>query len=517
MTGSLFRGKALHVAQALLIVAPAFIVFGYNQSGLGPLATLQSWVGTFPAIDTVNTEGALRAKNSTSKGAVIASYQIGALFGALSCTALGDRLGRRKTIFLGAILTLIGQLLQTAAYGLPQFVVGRVILGFGVGQFSVAVPVWQSECTSAKHRGQHVVVDGICICLGYVLCNWIDFGLSKVDGNLQWRIPLAISFFFSLVVLFSVFLLPESPRWLVSVGRIDEATESLAAYKGLPDDDEAVRVEISGIETSLEVSVDSASLMDIFNPKKPDEERLLYRFCLCVALQFFQQMCGGNLISTYVSTIFEENLHMTSDLARILSSCAMTWKFLCSFIAFFAIDRLGRRKIFMISGAGMSACMVALAITNSFESNHTASVVSAVFIFLFNSFYPVGFLGGNFLYCTEVAPMRLRVAMAAISTGNHWLWNFVVVMITPVALDTIGYQYYIVYAVISAMIPFSVYFFYPETMNRNLEALNHVFRDAPTPWHIVSMARQLPQGEAIEVEVWKNYEKKQAIEQEEHA
>lgn len=113
--------------------------------------------------------------------------------------------------------------------------------------------------------------------------------------------------------------------------------------------------------------------------------------------------------------------------------------------------------------------------------------------------------------------MRLRVAMAAISTANHWLWNFVVVMITPVALDTIGYQYYIVYAVICACIPFSVYFFYPETMNRNLEAINHVFRDAPTQWDIVSMARHLPQGEAAEVDVWKHSEEKGAIDQRENA
>lgn len=511
----MFRGKTLRVAQALLIVAPAFIIFGYNQSGLGPLATLQSWVEVFPEIDTVNTTGALKSKNSTAKGAVIASFQLGALIGALSCTGLGDRLGRRWTIFLGGILTLVGQVLQVAAFGLPQFVVGRVILGLGVGQLSVAVPVWQSECTSAKHRGQHVIVDGICICLGYALCNWIDFGLSKVNGSLQWRLPLVVSFLFSIILLASVFLLPESPRWLMTVGRVEEATQSLAAYKGLSDDDEAVRAEISGIESSLEVSVDSASLLDLFNPNKVDDERLLYRFCICVSLQFFQQMCGGNLISTYVSTIFEENLHMTSYLSRILASCAMTWKFMCSFIAFFAIDRLGRRKIFMISGTGMSVCMMVLAITNSFDNNYHASIVSAVFIFLFNSFYPVGFLGGNFLYCTEVAPMRLRVAMSAISTANHWLWNFVVTMITPVALDTIGYQYYIMYAVISACIPFAVYFFYPETMNRNLEALNHVFRDAPTSWSIVSMARQLPQGETAEVDVWTKAEEKANIEQKE--
>lgn len=514
------KGKPLRLAQALLIVAPAFILFGYNQAGVGPLATLQSWVHTFPEIDTINTSGAVKSHNSTSKGAVIASFQIGALFGALSCTYLGDWLGRRKTIFLGGILTVIGQVLQIAAFrqALVQFTIGRIILGFGVGQLSVAVPVWQSECSSAKHRGQHVIVDGICICLGYALCNWIDFGLSKIpdDSSLQWRLPLVISLFFSLVLLVSVFLLPESPRWLVCVSRVDDATASLAAYRGLPAEDERVRSEIAGIETSLEItagSAASASLKEMFS--SDDDERLLYRFCLCIALNFFQQMCGGNLISVYVSNIFQDNLNMSSDLAKILASCAMTWKFLCSFISFFAIDRLGRRVVFMISGTGMACCMLALAVTNSFGKQQTASIVSAVFIFLFNSFYPIGFLGGNFLYCTEVAPMRLRVAMSAVSTANHWLWNFVVVMITPVALDTIGYRYYIVYTVISACIPIVVFFFYPETMNRNLEALNHVFRDAPSAWQIVSMARHLPQGEAAEVDVWVRSAEKGEIEEKE--
>ncbi|KAE8348201.1 general substrate transporter [Aspergillus coremiiformis] len=490
----LLQGRPLRLAQVFLIVVPAFILFGYNQAGVGPLTTLQSWVHVFPEIDTTNTAGAVKAHNSTSMGAVVASFQLGALIGALSCSFLGDWIGRRKTVFLGAIISIIGQVLQATAYQIIQFTVGRVVLGIGIGFFSAAVPVWQSECTSAKHRGQHVIVDGICICLGYVLCNWIDFGLSKASGTVQWRIPLAITFFFELVVLCSVFLLPESPRWLVHVNRIDEATTSLAAYKGVPSDAEEIRMEIAGIESSLELSSHSTgSLTEMFSKK--DHDRLLYRFCLCMGLQFFQQMCGGNLISVYASTIFEQNLGMNSDLARILSSCAMTWKFLCSFIAFFAIDRLGRRVIFMISGTGMSLCMIALAITNSFDQNHAASIASALFIFLFNSFYPFGFLGGNFLYCTEVAPVHLRAAMASISTANHWLWNFVVVMVTPVALNTISYQYYIMYAVISACIPIAVYLFYPETMNRNLEAINTVFREAPSPWQIVSMARHLPQGE----------------------
>ncbi|KAJ5584644.1 hexose carrier protein [Penicillium hispanicum] len=413
----------LRIAQIILIVVPAFLIFGYNQAGAGPLATLPSWVQVFPEIDTIHAKGALEAKNSTGKGAVIAAFQIGALMGALSCIFLSDRLGRRKTIFIGSILTTIGQLLQVSAYSLIQFTVGRVVLGIGTGQFSVWVSVWQSECSSAKSRGQHVIAAGIFMCLGYALCNWIDFAFSKLPSSNtgQWRAPLALSLFPSLVILVSVFFLPVSPR--CSCG------------------DEAIQSEIAGIEQSLEATAQSKStIREMFS--KTDDERLLYRFALCIVLQFFQQMCGGNLISVYASTIFEQNLNMSASLSKILASCALTWKFLCCFISFFAIDRFGRRALFMISRAGMAVCMAAMAVTTSFgaESKH-ASMASVVFIFLFNLFYPIGFLGGNFLYCTEVAPVRLPVAMASISTASHWLWNFAVVMVTPVALDTIGYQY----------------------------------------------------------------------------
>ncbi|PYH49442.1 hexose carrier protein [Aspergillus saccharolyticus JOP 1030-1] len=515
-------GRALHQVQIALIVAPAFVCFGYNQSGVGPLATLQSWVHTFPAIDTINTTGDLKSHQSTRQGAVVASFQIGALLGALSCMLIGDRFGRRRTVFLGSILTLIGQVLQVSASQLVQMVIGRLILGAGVGQFSVAVPVWLAECSEAKNRGQHVILTGVFMCLGYALCNWIDFAFTFMPySTLQWRIPLALSFLPSVMVAGSVFCLPESPRWLISVNRTSEAVAALAAYKGLDPDDEAIAAEISGVQSALETSVRQVSLLGVLFNRGDDPDRLRYRFLLCFFLQFFQQMCGGNLISVYVSTIFAENLHMSAALAKILAACALTWKFFCCFIAFYCIDRLGRRTVFIISGTGMCVCMTVMAITSSFPStNQGASITAATFIFLFNFFYPIGFLGGNFLYCTEVAPIHLRTAMSAVSTANHWLWNFVVVMVTPVALDTLGYRYYVMYAVISACIPISVALFYPETMNRNLELLDHAFRDAPTPWQIVSMARSLPQGEVTEAELYQRDQLKEqsegSFEQKEH-
>ncbi|GME28242.1 Sugar transporter [Neofusicoccum parvum] len=495
-------GHALERLQLALIVAPSFILFGYNQAGIGGLLTEEDWNKTFPEIDTTNTEGAQKSYNSTIQGLVVATFVIGALFGSLSCSYTGEKFGRRAVVFAGAICTLIGEVLECSAFSLAHFIVGRIIIGAGVGMLSATVPVWQSETSGAKNRGQHVVLDGLFICVGYVLESWIDLGFFELpEGPVTWRPPLAIPIIFSLVLMGSVYLFPESPRWLVRRARVDEARTNIAMFRGYDEDSMEVQAELAGIELSLEETANSgASLKDML---KMGEDKLLYRFGLCILLQFYQQMSGSNLISVYTSILFQQNLGMSPELSRVLSGGALTWKFLSSFVAFFTIDRFGRRAVFMFSGCGMSACMIALAITTSFgKENHAAQVAAGCFIYLFNFFVPIGFLGANFLYCTEVAPIRLRVAMSSISTANHWLWNFVVVMVTPVALANIAWRYYIVYAVIGACIPITVYFFYPETMGRNLEELDLMFRESPSVLATVRFAKKrpiaMPQEFAIE-------------------
>ncbi|PYI16460.1 aconitase [Aspergillus violaceofuscus CBS 115571] len=487
-------GFRLQIALVALVVAPSYILFGYNQAVLGSLLSLRSWVDVFPEIDTIDTTGAQKSHNSTSQGACNASFQIGAMIGALSLSFYADRLGRRRVIFLAAIITFIGQALQCSATTLAQLIVGRVIIGFAIGQTSGTVPVWQSECASSKDRGQQVVCVGIFISTGYWLCNWVDLGFSFLSSStMQWRAPLIIPFLFSAILLVSVFAFPESPRWLASKGRREEAMISLAQYRGKEPTDIMVQRELAGIELSFE-GTERTSLKDMF--RKDDRERLFYRFLLCMGLNFFQQACGGNLISVYSSTIFQNYLNMTPTTAKILAASVLMWKCICCFIPCWTIDRWGRRLSFMISGGGMAVCMAVLAITTGLGTiTHTKAIVYVAFMFVFNFFYPIGFMGGNFLYATEVAPGRLRAAMSSLATANHWLWNLVVVLVTPVAIDTIGYGYYVIYALISATIPVCVYLFYPETKNRNLEMLDQVFATAPSVWKVVSQARGLPQGE----------------------
>ncbi|ODM23895.1 hypothetical protein SI65_01485 [Aspergillus cristatus] len=272
--------------------------------------------------------------------------------------------------------------------------------------------------------------------------------------------------------------IPARPADYRSNNRVQAASAStLAALKDDMENSTQIYREITAMQVSLEETRHTAaSLLDLL---RMGEDRLLYRFGLCILLQFYQQMSGGNLISVYSTTIFESGLGMDSETARILSGGTLTWKFLSCFIGFFAIDRFGRR--FLLRHL-------------SRRRNYGAQVVSVLFVFLFNFFIRIGFLGANFLYCTEVSPTRLWVAMSSISTANHWLWNFAVTMITPVAIDTIGYRYYIVYTCIEFCIPLSVYFFYPETAGRSLEDIDRMFRDSPSVLSCIKYMKETDQS-----------------------
>ncbi|GKT43535.1 sugar transporter STL1 [Colletotrichum spaethianum] len=464
-------GNALNNLRIALIIAPSFILYGYNIGVVGGLLTEEDWIKTFPEIDTVNTSGDEKSRNSTLQGFIVATFTVGATIGSLSCSWTGDAYGRRNIIFFSSILTLIGEVLMAASFGLPQFVVGRVLTGLGIGQLSSIVPVWQSETSAAANRGRQVVISGVFMCVGYMLESWIDLGFFQFhSGPITWRPPLAIAVFFSIVLMVSIYFFPESPRWLVMKGKSEQARSVISVLKSLPGDSLEVQAELSGIEYSLEETKGTqVSLRDVL---KMGEDKLLYRFCLCMSLQFFQQM---------------------AQYSRILSGGTLTWKFLASFIAFFTIDRFGRRAAFIVSGTGMSLCMIALAVATSFGTdNYPAQIAAAFFIFLYNTWIPIGLMGANYLYCTEVAPLRLRMAMSSISTANHWLFNFLVIMVTPVALNTIGWRYYIVYAVIAAAMPVTVYFLFPETTGRNLEEIDLLFRESPSILTTVKYAKTRP-------------------------
>lgn len=173
----------------------------------------------------------------------MAAYNLGCFIGACSCIKIGDMLGRRKTIFLGSSIMIVGAALQCSSYALGQFIAARIITGyvlprpgeiklrsqlnsFGNGLNTSTVPTWQSECSKPHRRGQLVMVEGALITGGVCLSYWLDFGFSFLDPNsIAWRFPIGFQIFFALVILLFVLELPESPRWLVLKGREEQVSD----------------------------------------------------------------------------------------------------------------------------------------------------------------------------------------------------------------------------------------------------------------------------------------------------
>jgi hypothetical protein len=133
-------------------------------------------------------------------------------------------------------------------------------------------------------------------------------------------------------------------------------------------------------------------------------------------------------------------------MSRILAACNGTEYFLASWIAVFIIEKIGRRKLMLFGAAGQSASMVILAVMTKIGGT-TPGIVAAAFLFIFNTFFAVGWLGMTWLYLAEIVPLRIRAPANAVSTSANWAFNFMVVMITPMSFSSIGYKTYIIFAV----------------------------------------------------------------------
>jgi sugar porter (SP) family MFS transporter len=350
-----------------------------------------------------------------------------------------------------------------------------------------------------------VMIEGALITCGIMISYWIDLGLSFAPGSVAWRFPLAFQVFFCIIILVFIPFLPESPRWLILKGREAEAKEVIAALEDADVTDRAVENEFLAIkETVLEMS--KGTFRDLFTM---DKNRNLHRTLLAYFNQVFQQISGINLITYYAAVIYR-GLGMSDFLSRLLAALNGTEYFLASWPAVFLVERVGRRKLMLFGGVGQAATMAILAGVNSRQETGF-QIAGIVFLFVFNTFFAIGWLGMTWLYPAEIVPLRIRAPANALSTSANWIFNFLVVMITPVAFNNIGYQTYIIFAVINAFMVPCVYFFYPETAYRSLEEMDNIFHKVDDGWKgvftVVHQARVEPRWYGKNGELLVDYEK----------
>ncbi|OOF98298.1 hypothetical protein ASPCADRAFT_513846 [Aspergillus carbonarius ITEM 5010] len=470
---AIFVGKPL--AWAITTTAGSgFLLFGYDQGVMSGLLTGTAFTRTFPEIDTTSTGHG----SSSLQGTVTAIYEIGCFVGAIIALLVGERIGRRMCIIAGCIVLAIGAALQCSAYTIPHLTVGRIVAGIGNGLNTSTIPVWHSELSKAASRGKGLAIE-LCINIfGVMLAYWVDYGMSYVMNDAQFRFPIALQILFAIITLIGVLVLPESPRWLIAHGRHDEARHVIWAVQPnarmISEDDAIVDADVMEITRAIaeeQQATQEGSFRLVFTNGK---QKFFYRTLLGMGGQMMQQLSGVNLITYYNTVIFESSVGMSHNLALLMAGFNGVAYFVSTFIPIWAIDRLGRRKLMLFAAAGQCACMAVLAGT-VYDGGHAAGIVATIMLFLFNFFFAVGLLAIPWLLPAEYAPLSIRTQAAALATATNWIFTFLVVEITPVSISNIGYRTYIYFAVFNFCFLPLIYLCYPETRNLTLEQVDRLF------------------------------------------
>ncbi|PNS18200.1 High-affinity glucose transporter [Sphaceloma murrayae] len=459
------RGKAL-VAIILLTSGLDFLLFGYDQGLFGGVLGGERFKET------------LGNPNPTMTGLVTAIYDIGCALGAVAAFVWGEKIGRKWSIIVANITVIIGATIQTASFGYWQMFVGRIVGGLGVGLSTVAVPILQSETLPAHNRGALLVVQSALIIIGVAIASWLCFATLYANSSMQWRFPIACQILFSMLVLACCPFIPETPRWLAKRGEHDKARHVIARLLNKSPEEDEVQGQLNEILEAInaESKTGEPTWSQVFS--NSTKARNLHRVFLGMGPYMMNQWSGINALCYYLAYIFQEYLDYTPSMALILASVAFTQYAIFSWPPYFYIDRIGRRWSVMASSTGCAICMAIIAGCLSVQG-YAPAAAAVAFMFIYLDCFTLGILPVSWSYSAEIQPLNVRNKATAVGVFSHWMSNFVVVMVTPIGLNSIGGHYFWIWAIVCASFVPLTYFFGVETSGRTLEQIDTMFYENP--------------------------------------
>jgi sugar porter (SP) family MFS transporter len=448
-----------------------FLLFGYDNGVFSGINVLPWFLTTF-------------SKNTNIFSTINAIFLVGAALGALVTFIMGDRLGRRWTIFMGCVIGVIGAIVQGTPTEVVQLIIGRVVSGVAVGVLTSTVGVWQAETTPAAVRGRYMSMQLFFGGFGNLLSTWISYGFHNTEGRLPFMFPLLFQMVFPVVTGSLILFLPESPRWLIKKGRVEEAVAIMKRLQGFGPADEAPDSTISEeVRTIMEVDRLEKESKGIFGGMfRNGPTRNFKRILLGCAVTSFHQLNGINSISYYVPTLATNFIGAPRSEALWINGLNSIWVITFSIIPVLFLDRFGRRVFLWFPTCIQALAFVIVAIllsqappvsTHGGADSYGIAILS--FIFLFSAVNDASWFGTSWVYPAELMPLHLREKGMGLAVILYWLFDFMMVEITPIALTNIGYKFYVILAVFNVVIAALIYFFFPETANKTLEEIDLQF------------------------------------------
>lgn len=430
--------------------------------------------GLLYGYDTVSISGAiefLHARYGLStlmEGLVISSIMLGAVIGAATAGFLSDRFGRKRILIIGGAFFLVAAVWSALAIGPIALIVARVAGGYGIGLTAALAVTYITESAPANIRGLLAFSYQLLAVCGIFLANVINYIIASHGSNdwdiaTGWRWMLGLGAIPAATFLLAMRRAPESPRFLIQIGRTDEGFAVLEHILGT----ERARLRTDDIQASVKLETEmSHEFHDLFRPG------LRRALVIGIFLAVFNQFIGMNAISYYGPVMFSD-LGFAGDTQFLAAASVGGMELVATVVGMYLIDTFGRKRLMEI-GTGMM-CVFALCISGSYFMGN--SLLTLIFVMAFTISFAFSMGPIPWIVIPELFPTYLRGRATGLCVMCLLFANWIIAQFTPMMIDGLGGGIsFAIFAVLDLICLFGIVALVPETMGRTLEEIEHLWQ-----------------------------------------
>ncbi|KAK4431674.1 Hexose carrier protein HEX6 [Sesamum alatum] len=478
--GRQYNGKITSfVVLSCMMAAMGGVIFGYDIGISGGVTSMEPFLKKFfPGVYREMKEDTKISNyckfNSQLLTSFTSSLYIAGLISSFFAAIVTRNYGRKPSIIIGGVTYMAGAALGGAAYNVYMLIIGRLLLGVGLGFTNQSVPLYLAEMAPSKYRGAFNIGFQICISIGQISATLINYGTVRIRGGWGWRISIAMAGVPAAFLALGALFLPETPNSLVQHSNDHEkAKKTLQKIRGTDD----VQAELDDL---IEASYASKAIQHPF--KNLMQRKYRPQLVMAVAIPFFQQITGINVISFYAPLLFltigsGENASLMSAIVMGLIGSSFV------FLALFLVDRVGRRPLFHIGGIQMFIAQVMvggfiaakLGDHGTMEKGYAFAILILICVYILGFGLSWGPLG--WVVTSEIFPLEIRSAAQSIAVAVNLFMTFFIAQIFMAMLCHMKFGIFFFFAAWIVVMSLFVYFLLPETKSIPIEKMDKIWRE----------------------------------------
>lgn len=468
------------VTVTCIVAAMGGLIFGYDIGISGGVTSMPSFLKKFfPSVyrkqQADETSNQYCQYDSQTLTMFTSSLYLAALLASLVASIVTRKFGRKLSMLFGGVLFCAGAIINGVAKAVWMLILGRILLGFGIGFANQSVPLYLSEMAPYKFRGALNIGFQLSITIGILVANVLNYFFAKIHGGWGWRLSLGGAMVPALIITVGSLVLPDTPNSMIERGQHDEAREKLRKVRGVDDVDEEFNDLVAASEASMKVEQPWRNLL---------QRKYRPHITMAVMIPFFQQLTGINVIMFYAPVLFN-TIGFGSNASLMSAVITGVVNVVATMVSIYGVDKWGRRFLFLEGGFQMLICqaVVAACIGAKFGVNGNPGELPkwyAIVVVLFICIYVAGFAWSwgplGWLVPSEIFPLEIRSAAQSINVSVNMLFTFIVAQIFLTMLCHLKFGLFLFFAFFVVLMSIFVYYFLPETKGIPIEEMGQVWK-----------------------------------------